>query len=72
MLFIYFVEILNEQEFGEEKQYDENKINSASELGLLVGWAILLFINKILIFLLHFHQFEHLFMVRRKMTMKKR
>ncbi|KAL7612309.1 hypothetical protein Lser_V15G09202 [Lactuca serriola] len=28
-------EILNEQEFGEEKQYDENKINSASELGLL-------------------------------------
>lgn len=28
-------ELLNAQEFGQEKEYDENKINSALELGLL-------------------------------------
>ncbi|XP_024961846.1 uncharacterized protein LOC112502221 isoform X1 [Cynara cardunculus var. scolymus] len=30
-------ELLNAQEFGQEEEYDENKINSALELGLLCG-----------------------------------
>ena len=36
--FVLLLEILNENEFGEdaEKEYDENTINPASELGLLV------------------------------------
>ncbi|KAJ9539756.1 hypothetical protein OSB04_026262 [Centaurea solstitialis] len=31
-------ELLNALEFGQEKEYDENNINSALELGLLVGY----------------------------------
>lgn len=38
--FFWLVEILNEAEFGEaakNAEYDENNVNPASELGLLVG-----------------------------------
>ena len=38
--FFYLLEILDEEEFGEAAasiEYDENNVNSAAELGLLVS-----------------------------------
>lgn len=40
LFFFFLVELLNAQEFGQEKEYDENKINSALELGLLVSHLV--------------------------------
>jgi hypothetical protein len=52
-----FLELLDEAEFGEEArnlEYDETTINPASDLGLLVGVRIYIFLA------LKFYQFSFL------------